>query len=252
MSRLPYLLPLITLVACSGSAKDTDSNAVETDSETDADTDADTDTDTDADADTSMTVAFSDLATHAAIANTPATVNGAAYTTDANGDIVVVGVPATNLHIRMAPENYPPLQAYLIQAWTNGSQKIGIPSNATLAGLSGALGITLDPGKSMVVIGVFDRAGHTGVSEFLEEVTISLNVAYDVALVSDSNSPYGFTPGNTTLVGSMSSVVFVNVDPGTVSPSFSVPDGRPCDIGWPSFDAPAGAYTALIYHCERP
>jgi len=83
-------------------------------------------------------------------------------------------------------------------------------------------------------------------------VTVSLDVAYDVALVADSNSPYGFSPGNTTLVGSMSNVVFVNVAPGTVSPSFSVPDGRACDSGWGDFDAPPGAYTAAITHCERP
>ncbi|HNC96680.1 MAG TPA: hypothetical protein PKW90_11180, partial [Myxococcota bacterium] len=106
--------------------------------------------------------------------------------------------------------------------------------------------------STLLVIGIFDREDHYSPAHFLEGGTISLDVAYDVALVSDGNSPYGFSVGNTTLAGSMSSVIFVNVAPGTVTPSFSVPDGRPCSTGPASFDLPAGAYTTTVYYCEQP
>ncbi|HNC99345.1 MAG TPA: hypothetical protein PKW90_24640, partial [Myxococcota bacterium] len=238
MPRLLCLLPLFALSACTGTSTDSDSAPAESEAEPLPDT--------------TYTPFFTDLATGRAIPDTPVTVNGEAYTTDAEGKFSLSETPGTALEMHLEVENYPAYRSYVNQPGVDLHQGFDIPSNATLSQLSRVLGITLDPNKAILVIGIFDEFVSEDEVRSVEGVTVTVDVGYDEVLVRDSNSTIGYSQGNTTLPGSVANVVFVNVDAGLVTPSFSLSNGRSCELGWSAVEAPAGGFSISTYQCEVP
>lgn len=240
---------MLLVMACTDDAKDGDSDSpVDSSSGWDSATDSETGDDSDVEQLVTATYTYSDLATHAPLANATLTFNGEIFTTDAEGALRFQAPAGTHVQVDMELEGYPTFRGYFYQPRVDYTQGQLIPSNATLAQLSGALGITLDPAKAVVLLALFQPTEEGG-ADFLPGVTVDLDAAYDVPLAFDSNSPYGFSVGNTTLPDVYSNIIFANVTAGAVAPSFDTPDDRPCAFGWSSFEAPAGSFTTSAYTC---
>ena len=120
-------------------------------------------------------------------------------------------------------------------------------SDAVLEGLATALGLTRDPSKGILSVGVLD--GVPGNASALAGVTIGVDAASEAQLVFDASAPAGFSAGDTTLDGSSSASIFVNVGPGVVTPSLTPPAGYTCELGPETVEVAANGYTIVNYYC---
>ena len=110
-------------------------------------------------------------------------------------------------------------------------------STNTLSFLAQALGVAIDPSDGLVNVSVVNDDGSP-----LAGVTVAPSSSFDVALVPDSASSSGLSPGNTTLDGSASSVFFVNAAAGATTYTVTPPNGMAC-LEAPGGSLPIGAET---------
>ncbi|MCB9671256.1 MAG: hypothetical protein H6736_22760 [Alphaproteobacteria bacterium] len=192
-------------------------------------------------------ITLRDLSTTAPIVGATVTTPDGAQVTDAAGHFGFTAPPYGTEPIPVVAAGYPSSLLHVHSGAGLSATRV-IPSNAAIAGLAGALGITIDPSKAILSYSVFDFDGFsTGLR--LGGVQVDLDVPYSVALVSNDASPFGFSPGNVTLDGSPSTVVFVNVEAGPVNTSITPPAGYWCWAGDEEFDHPAGNYVMAGGSC---
>ena len=254
------LFPLL-LAACGDKDDDTGAPAeadADTDSDTDADTDSDTDSDTDADTDSdtdadpaSYTGYFNEFMSGDPIVGGTVTYGSETYTTDEEGSVAIEVAESTEATLSLVAEGYPDAYVYRYQGTSAVLSYTDVPSDGTLSLLSGGLGIPLDETKGIlaVTISEFDPDNATE-SQAIGNVTVDLDVGYDAALISDSEAGFGISGGNTTKEGSPSVVIFVNVEAGTATPSFTLPDGVVCEYGHASVEVVADSFMTATYYCS--
>lgn len=192
-----------------------------------------------------------DFMTNAGIANAPATIDGVATTTDDDGILSVRGTADTDYAITLDAADYPAFVGYQrIPPFSTSSLAMSIPASSSIGLLGTALGIQVDPDLAIVTVSALamDRSAET--FESLAGVTIDIDATYEIALRTDSGSPLGLSEGNTTAPDSAANVIFVNVEPGIITPSFTTPNGEDCTYGPGSGDAPAGAFVIIGHRCE--
>ena len=232
---LTILLAIPVLWSCTGD-KDADDTGGDADTDTDADTDADTDTDTDTDADAetdaetvTLSVTYSEFLSSSRIEGLELTVEGgASTTTDADGLATFSLAQDSDVVITGSADGFRPMRFGYLVGTADFAQGTLVPSNSTLAVMGSVLGMTISEDKGMVVHTVLDFEGADGGFDYLADVTVDIDLAYDVALVVDSSSATGLSVGNTTLDGSRAVVIFVNVEPGELTPTYTPPDGVTC------------------------
>ena len=83
---------------------------------------------------------------------------------------------------------------------------------------------------------------------FLEGLAITLDLGYQVALAEDSSQATGFSVTNESMGGS---VLFVNVDPGTVNATLTPPSGYSCDYMPPEVEVVASHYHEVTVFCSE-
>lgn len=207
-----------------------DSNGTDDSSADDSATD-DSGTDDSGEAQTvSMNMALLDIFDGSARTGAIAQVDGQSYTPDAEGRVRFELPAGVGRSMSVTEDGY--LDSY--QSWVvedtgfRGSHYM--LSRATAAQIAGLLGAAIDPARAQVNVLLADT--RTDPYELVPNATIDLDVAYDVALVSDPNSPYQVSVGRTTYEEVRSSVVFVNVAPGAFHVSVTPPEGiTTCEWG---------------------
>jgi hypothetical protein len=200
-----------------------------------------------------LTLSLGDFSNNAPLADVTITLGDQMQVTDVEGDTTFSIAPEQNVEATASPSGYPDIRITRYQGTGDLSAAYVIPSDAAIGQIAAVLMVDIDPNKAIIAVSVQDNdpnVANAFVS--LPGTTIDLDVGYDVALVRDANSPFGLSPGNTTLDGSISNVIFVNVDAGTVTPTITPPGAYACDYGWDSFTADPSGYNVSSYYCAQP
>jgi|GEM_PF-1594842 len=195
-----------------------------------------------------QTFGLSDFVTGAAVVGATVEAFGQTLTTDDNGTVAVVTPPNADILVAITGEGFRDHYFYLRTRSTDAAFTYSLATDSSIAALEAILGQQVDDGDGILAVAPreLDTLANLG------EVTVSVDQSYDLALVFDSSSDYGLSPGTTTIVGSQATVIFVNVTPTEVTPSFTDAAGHVCDIGPASVDVPAGSYVIANYQCAVP
>lgn len=122
-----------------------------------------------------------------------------------------------------------------------------IATENTLTILEGQLqGITIEDTAGLLSLGVRNRATNRGIPG----MHLATDASAALQAVIDVNSPFGFSPGNTTLANSPSLSVFINIEPGDVTPIFTHEDDWTCEGSPMPIPIPAGSYVIIGYSCD--
>jgi hypothetical protein len=231
-----HLLPLALLAllgSCSSGTTDTSDTTDETDTDTDSDADTDTDTDADDDADTD---ADTDVVANFHLVDlwTTAPVQGVALTSPVDSGVTDEGGTGSLLVPGTGPYAIDAVAAKLYRTYHFEMKGGGagydvaymLTSDSTLDALGTVFGLKIDPAKSMLFMSFLTGKGSDLYQ--LAEVSTTIDLAYDLAVVPNSSMKAGFSVGNTTLNGSYATVAFVNVDPGTAHLSVDTPGSESC------------------------
>lgn len=253
MPRFPEALLLCgALVACAGETPDT------TDPETDAPTDSEPAVDTEPAGDTDDTdeegtrlrFILQDFSTETLLEGVAYSADGYAGTTDASGEFRIWAPPGSIAKVSLTAAGYPQHDLYQWAPPTDSFFTNALLAEATIAQLAGALQIQVDPTKGILVVGLSDWDGGDASPANLPGVTVSLDAGYDAALASDASSPFGVSPGTTTLADSSSDVTFVNLPAGEVAITITPPDGYVCANGPTTVEVIAGGVVAAAIYCS--
>lgn len=255
--KLQFLAVLAPLVACSGG--DDDKSAEETDEPTDVEPTDTTPTDV---TDVTDTVPMTEGTYELVLFQTTTPLEGATlsigdetHVTGSDGKAVFHHPKGEDFVAILTKDGY--LDQYLYGGAPTGdrySRLLGIPDEATLVGLGAALGLALDPNDTLLNVAVRELRPD-GTTIPLAGATVSLDVAYDVALIRDNATPTGFNVGTTTLDTDPTSVYFVNSAAGQVTPTIVPPAGYTCAV-FPGVDATleitnhAGGVSMLTFACS--
>jgi len=250
MTRYLLAFPaLALLIACNGD--DPADSGVEADADTDTDADSDTDADTDSDTDTDVefTGGFFEFLSGQEVEEATITAGDVVTATDADGFVTLSYAPNTDIEILFEHEDFRDFYIYNHIGAEDYAINYLVPATGTIAGLGAIMGITIDTSKAIVSVSV--RDGAPASSDYVEGVTIDLDAAYDVALIFDEAANTGLAAGNTTLEGEQSTVIFVNVEAGDLTPVITHPDeAATCTLGSETFNAPAGSYAISSLFCS--
>jgi hypothetical protein len=211
---LPFFLCFA--VACGGD-KDSDTTAGDADTDADADADADADTDSDVEG-TQVDFELVDLLAATPVEGMDLETDIDSDTSDANGMASVKVTPDMGYEIVGTHPDYFD-HIWVGYGANDHSHSTNLVSRSAGVVLGTLLGLTIDPAKGVVVVTLSDGAGNS-----LAGATVSTSASYDVALVADSASATGFSPGTTTLAGSDAWVIFINVDPGDIDLDVTSPN----------------------------
>lgn len=176
------------------------------------------------------------------------TFEGATSTTDSEGTVTLELPTDTSSQIGLTLTGFPAYLLYATMLDVDQAHTFYLASDATLSALGEALSITRDPARGLLSVGALD--GTPGSWSPLAGATIQIDAAHEAQFVFDSGAAAGFSAGDTTLAGSSSASVFVNVAPGTVTPAITPPAGYTCELGPPSVQVEAGSYTIVNYYCQ--
>lgn len=127
------------------------------------------------------------------------------------------------------------------------------PSRSALSTLASVLDLEVDTTKGLLVVNLHDRTNGDDVP--LPGATADIDLPYEVALAA-ADSAVGFAPGNTTIEGAASEIVFANVSPGTANLTLSLPRNTTCTV-FPSnvptiaMGVYADALTNILFTCVR-
>jgi hypothetical protein len=262
MPHHPHALLLcVALIACND--KGTDTTDAETDVETETDIDTDPPVDTDVAIDTDPPVDTDDtdmdgvrLRGIVMDFSTKAPLEGVAYsgegysgTTDASGEFRIWVPAESDTLISLTADGYPRHDLYQWAGMGNSYFNNVMMSDATIAQLAAALQLTHDPTKCIISVSLSEWDGNASSSAHLAGVTVGMDATYDVALATDASSPYGVSPGTTTLAGGGSEVTFVNVPAGEVTLTITPPEGYVCPYGQTTIEAIAGGVVNPAINC---
>ena len=178
-------------------------------------------------------------------------------TTDAEGKAELTFDTWAPYHVSSTLDGYHDSHWYGFNDGEGFSGTYPMVSHSTTAMLAGALGITIDPEKGFLMIGVGEVASGSNKLGSLAGATVDLDVPYDAALVPDVASPFGISPGKTTLEGSAASVIFVNVPAGPVNVTVTPPGGYACTVFPGNMEAQtittfADSFSRQTYTCMAP
>ena len=125
-----------------------------------------------------------------------------------------------------------------------------VPSTNTLSLLGQLMGLTPDESKGILLVQLFGTdPTYEGDAPPVAGATIDVDAAYQVALTYDEEADFGLGPSNTTTEGELSYVIFVNLDPGTITISVDEPEGYACTYGAMSVDVAANSYNSVSLFC---
>jgi len=236
------LLALLALTACNNTAPDTGSAAGD-DTATGDDTGDDIETIT-------FTFQLLEFLSGDPVAGVALTVGDDTYTSDDDG-IAEMALPSESyVQIDATHDGFPAAHYYRYVGSVDWGTDRYYPSDATLELMAGMLGLTPDTSKGQV-LGitplVCDPTDATS-CYFLEGLAITLDLGYQVALAEDSSQATGFSVTNESMGGS---VLFVNVDPGTVNATLTPPSGYSCDYMPPEVEVVASHYHEVTVFCSE-
>lgn len=175
--------------------------------------------------------------------------DGVTDTTDSAGKVTLTLPANTTSAIGLEQTGFPDYILYATMLDVDRAEAFDLGSDATISALATALSLTRDPAKGQLSVGVID--GSPGSSNRLPGATIGIDATSDAQLVFDSSAQSGFSPGDTTLAGSSSASIFVNVTPGTITPTITPPSGYTCDLGPTTVEVAANGYTIANYYCQQ-
>ena len=248
MERL-LALSLLALVACSGDDKNDDSgsSADGTDGTSADGTGADGTDGTDGTADGYETTAFfTEFLSGSPMVGATVTSGDQTATTDDEGKASFTFAGDENVTFLTTLDGFPDVYSYWWVPALDFQLFTPVPSYGTIDLLSTALGLPYDETKVLLNVSVVNYVpGNDEPSVPLDGTVVELDADYALALTSDG-TPTGLAPGNTVAGGS---IIFVNVEPGTVTPTLTLPGGETCE-GHVSFDAVAGGYVDATYICN--
>ena len=182
------------------------------------------------------------------MADCAVTANGETMTADAFGAVTLSLPGEQNVLVTVEQEGFPNSYLYTWMVGYNGSSwTTGIPSNSSIGLIGDILDLTYDDTKGLVSIFIHhsEATEDSGIVPSLDGATVELDANYGAALMNNGTLA-GLTPGNTVMG---KGVTFVNVDPGTISPTITTPNGETCERGHSSFEVVAGSYTESHYYC---
>jgi hypothetical protein len=253
----PWWIALAALIACEkdpGEGKGDDTDGAD---DTDA---ADTD---EAPSTGRVEFTFSEFLSKSAIEGASVTAMDMDLSTDANGKVTFDLPAGERFTAELTADGMVP------HLWEHGPVTVGmsqrtsklVVSETTLALLSAGLGVPIDPTKGHLIVQVSPATlrdnGYDSTSA-LVGASVTISAGATVSLVEDAN-PLGFTPGDTiTMAGGVGIVVFVNVDPGEVTLTRTVPGGETCglsygvitDTAFDDVEVRAGTFTNATYYCH--
>jgi len=166
-------------------------------------------------------------------------------TVDETGRVDLGGTPGSLLGVSGTADDYRPFSVLRPFPSFDALAKADLPSNGTTSLLASALEIPANPDAAIMSVTVFADEGEA----FIGEVTVNIDAAHDAVLVTDDSAAFGIREGDTTVEGSESTVVFVNVAAGSVTPTFSHPSGITCLDVPGTVEAKAGELLITSYFC---
>ena len=191
---------------------------------------------------------LTDFLTAAPIAGATVAILGQTLTTNDQGMVAFDAPPNEDIKVAVTASGVRDYYLYRRTPDHDVVLSYALATDATIAALESALGQTVDDSKGLISISPREE----GTLAMMDGMTVTLDVASDLALVFDSGATTGLSAGNTTLAGSSSTVVFINAAPGQVTPTFSDSNGDICDVGPLPVDVPAGSYVVANYQCHAP
>lgn len=168
-------------------------------------------------------------------------------TTDADGEASFMVAKNTDVMIKVTGDGFRDHYMHLRAGETDVTWTFDLATDNTIAAISTILGLTVDDTKGILTTAV--RAAGA-INTQIPGMTITSDGDPLISLVLDASSTTGINVGATTLEGSASTVIQVNVTAGDVTPTFSHPWGYTCDIGPSPVDVPAGSYVIALYTCD--
>jgi hypothetical protein len=197
----------------------------------------------------SLSMTVREYGTATALAGATVVLDGDTYTTDAAGQVTLALPANTTTALALTQTGFPDHLLYQTTGDVDLAATFDLGSDATLDALALALMLTRDPSRGQLSVGVID--GAPGDTTRLPGARIQIDATREAQLVFDGSAGTGFSPGDTTLPGSSSASIFVNVAPGTISPTITPPSGYTCDLGPTTVEVEAGGYTIVNYYCRR-
>jgi hypothetical protein len=239
---------------------DTDTPAETEETDTPSDTE---ETDTEEEPTTGqIQLVVSDFLTGAAVDGATVTAMDQTAETDAAGEALFNLPPGDRFAMEVTAEGVVPIRFEHGPVTAGLAQRTSaqVVSEDTLTLLSGGLGIPIDPSKGHLIVqisGVVVDDNKFDSEDGIVGASVSISANASVSLVEDAN-PLGFAPGNTVaLAGARGIVVFVNVDPGEVTLTRTLPGGETCGLTYgvitgavyDDVQVRAGAFTNAAYYC---
>jgi hypothetical protein len=196
-----------------------------------------------------LSMTFQEYGTLSPLEGASVSFDGVTDTTDSAGKVTLTLPANTTSAIGLEQAGFPDHILYATMLDVDRAEAFDLGSDATNSAVATALSLTPDPSKGQLSVGVID--GAPGSSNRLPGATIGIDAASEAQLVFDSSAASGFSPGDTTLAGSSSASIFVNVDPGTITPTITPPSGYTCDLGPTTVEVEANGYTIVNYYCHQ-
>jgi hypothetical protein len=249
MSLLPtkYLLPLCPLaLLCLSSCSGVDETSL-----TDTSADTATDTATDTGVDVVFSLVLKDFMNNQPVENATVRVGSDEYTTSASGGAALTVKGNSYIVVDVEAEGYLPAHLHRFVGPNDRSAVRKLPTYEARDLIGTLFGLTPDTTKGALAvnIGSGDPRQDTD-SDWLEETEVNIDLDYTTAMVVDPSATYGLSLGNTTLIGADASVLFVNVDVGTVTLSISPPDGYTCELIPSPVEITADHYHEVTVYCQ--
>ena len=191
---------------------------------------------------------LTDFVSTTAVVGATVAVQGQTLTSDAEGLVTFSAPPNDDVEAVVTGAGMRDHYIYLRTPDHDAVIPYALATDTTVSGLEAVLGLTVDDTKGILELALRVE----GTLESIPGLTVTLDVAAELALVFDASSSVGISAGNTTLAGSPSTVIFVNAIAGAVTPSFTDSAGYVCDVGPIPVDLPAGSYVIADYACHLP
>ena len=203
------------------------------------------DADTVASNNVTLTLHLIDFLTKADLEGLSASVLDQSGTTDAGGTVTLSVPRDTDLTITVTGAGTRDHLFYHRTGADDEALTYPLGTDGTITAFEAILGLTVAETKGILEIVTFDAS--TGAP--IPNLTITADAASDLTLVFDAASGTGLSAGATTVEGSPSTAILVNIDAGAVTPSFTHLWGWTCS-GPPALDVPAGSYVIAEYGCS--
>ena len=194
----------------------------------------------------SSSLRFTDFVTSSPLEGLTVSVLDETATTDADGTVALAVPPNADLLVSVTG---PGLRDHFIYHHTRAADvtlNYALATDTTIAALEAVLQMSVDNSKGLLSVAPRERDTFASIPG----MTITADAASDLELVFDASSGTGLNPGSTTLDGSSSTAIFVNIAAGDVTPSFGSASGWTCD-GPSPVDVPAGTYVIAEYLCTN-